>query len=165
MSKPIPIKIKKYANRRLYNTATSCYVTLDDLAELIKKGEEFVVHDAKSNEDLTRQVLTQIIIEKETSSRPLLPMDFLKNIIRFYDNRMGPNLTDYLDMMMKAFTQPQPHVTKTLESLFPMVDFKKNQEMFEKMMGFYQRNTEESVETLRAEMAKLQEKIDKMSGK
>lgn len=157
----IPIKIKKYANRRLYNTATSCYVTLDDLAELIKEGQEFTVHDAKSNEDLTRQVLTQIIIEKEMTGRSLLPTDFLKNIIRFYDNKMGPSLTDYLDTMMKAFLQQQPDFTK----MFPLMDFSKSREMFEKMMGLKPTKPRSDLDDIRAEMAKLQEKMDKLSGK
>lgn len=161
MSKEIPIKIKKYANRRLYNTSTSAYVTLDDLAQLIKQGQEFVVYDAKSNEDLTRQVLTQIIIEKEMTGRSLLPTDFLKNIIRYYDNQMGPSLTDYLDTMMKAFTQQQPDLTK----MFPMMDLSKSKEMFEKMMGIKSEKSASDLDEIRAEMAKLQEKMDKLSGK
>ncbi|WP_202899824.1 polyhydroxyalkanoate synthesis repressor PhaR [Kordiimonas gwangyangensis] len=79
-----PIVIKKYANRRLYNTETSSYVTLDHLAEMIKGGEEFIVHDAKTGEDLTRTVLTQIIVEKETNEKNMLPLSFLRQLISLY---------------------------------------------------------------------------------
>src|SRR5262245_54004483 len=92
-----PVIIKKYPNRRLYNTETSVYVTLDDLAQLVKAGPDFTVQDAKTGEDLTRQVLTQIIFEMEGRGNPLLPTQFLRSVIRFYDDSMGGTLNKYLD--------------------------------------------------------------------
>src|SRR5215217_8456883 len=80
--------VKKYANRRLYNTATSSYVTLDELSQMVRKGEEFVVFDAKTGEDITRSVLTQIILEEDSKGRNLLPIGFLRHDIGFYDDRL-----------------------------------------------------------------------------
>lgn len=103
-----PIVIKKYANRRLYNTDTSSYVTLDDLGEMVKEGAEFIVYDAKSGEDLTRQILTQIIFEEEsTSGTNLLPISFLRNLITFYDNQLKDFLPAYLETSMSAFLKNQ----------------------------------------------------------
>jgi polyhydroxyalkanoate synthesis repressor PhaR len=103
-----PIVIKKYANRRLYNTDTSSYVTLDDLGEMVKEGAEFIVYDAKSGEDLTRQILTQIIFEEEsTSGTNLLPISFLRNLIGFYDNQLKDFLPAYLETSMSAFLKNQ----------------------------------------------------------
>jgi polyhydroxyalkanoate synthesis repressor PhaR len=101
------IVIKKYANRRLYNTDTSCYVTLDDLCTMVKSGSDFVVYDAKTNEDLTRQVLTQIIFEQESKGYNLLPASFLKSIISFYDNKMSDFVPPYLETMMESFMHNQ----------------------------------------------------------
>lgn len=98
-----PIVIKKYANRRLYDTGTSAYITLEDLCERVKQGQDFVVLDAKSGEDLTRQVLTQIIFEQETKGSQLLPTSFLRSVIRFYDDKMQNVLQQYLDASMKSF--------------------------------------------------------------
>src|SRR5213075_947616 len=83
-----PVTIKKYANRRLYNTGTSTYVTLEDLADMVKSGEDFVVYDAKSGEDITRSVLTQIIFEQENKGQNLLPVAFLRQLIRFYGDSL-----------------------------------------------------------------------------
>src|ERR1700753_2623041 len=83
-----PVVIKKYANRRLYNTATSSYVTLDDLSAMVKEGGEFVVYDAKTGEDITRSVLTQIIVEEEQKGQNLLPISFLRQLISFYGDSM-----------------------------------------------------------------------------
>lgn len=99
--------VKKYANRRLYNTQTSCYVTLEDLCDLIKRGEDFVVIDAKSEQDLTRSVLTQIIFEQESKGYNVLPISFLKGVVRFYDNPMSEVVSNYLEMAMDNFTQNQ----------------------------------------------------------
>lgn len=101
------VVIKKYPNRRLYNTETSVYVTLDDLAELVREGRDFVVHDARTGEDLTRQVLTQIIYELETRGNPLLPASFLRSVIRFYDDSMSGTLQHYLDASMQTFMSNQ----------------------------------------------------------
>lgn len=103
------IIIKKYANRRLYNTDTSIYVTLDDLYEMVKQGVDFEVRDAKSNEDLTRSVLTQIIFEREGKGETnLLPINFLKTIISFYENNnMQPFVPPYLEASMQMFMRNQ----------------------------------------------------------
>jgi polyhydroxyalkanoate synthesis repressor PhaR len=103
-----PIVIKKYANRRLYNTDTSSYVTLDDLCEMVKEGAEFIVYDAKSGEDLTRQILSQIIFEQEsTSGTNLLPISFLRNLIGFYDNSLKDFVPAYLETTMQTFLKNQ----------------------------------------------------------
>lgn len=98
------IIIKKYANRRLYNTQTSCYITLEDLYDMLKRGEDFIVRDAKTDEDLTRQVLTQIIFEQEAKGYNLLPIPFLKSIIGLYgNNQIGSMLPNYLNISMENF--------------------------------------------------------------
>jgi len=99
--------IKKYANRRLYNTATSSYVTLDHLSEMVREGVDFVVYDAKTNEDITRSVLTQIIFEEENRGENLLPIQFLRQLIGFYGNNMQALVPTYLEMSMDAFTRQQ----------------------------------------------------------
>ena len=102
------ITIKKYANRRLYNTGNSAYVTLEDLAEMVKKGEDFVVFDAKSSEDITRSVLTQIIFEQEAKDgQSLLPISFLRQLIRFYGDSMQMLVPTYLDFAIGKFTGEQ----------------------------------------------------------
>jgi len=106
--KASPVIIKKYANRRLYNTATSAYVTLEDLAAMVKAGSEFVVHDAKTGEDLTRQVLTQIIFEEENNgTQNLLPITFLRNLIRFYGDQMQGLVPGYLDLSINNLMKEQ----------------------------------------------------------
>ena len=101
-----PITIKKYANRRLYNTGTSTYVTLEDLATMVKAGENFVVYDAKSSEDITRSVLAQIIFEQENKEgQNLLPINFLRQLIRFYGNSMQMMVPRYLEVSLESFTQ------------------------------------------------------------
>ena len=102
-----PVVIKKYANRRLYNTQTSSYVTLDHLCEMVKAGTEFEVHDARTNEDITRSVLTQIIFEEEAKGQSLLPIRFLRQLIRFYGDSMQAFLPGYLDLSMESFTKNQ----------------------------------------------------------
>ncbi|MHB8530843.1 MAG: polyhydroxyalkanoate synthesis repressor PhaR [Caulobacteraceae bacterium] len=104
---PETVVIQKYANRRLYNKATSSYITLDDLAVMVKKGVDFVVHDAKSGEDITRKVLTQIIFEEESRGQFLLPIQFLRQLIGFYGDRMQAFLPSYLEMSLDAFMRQQ----------------------------------------------------------
>jgi len=101
------IVIKKYANRRLYNTHSSSYVTLDHLSELVKAGTDFVVFDAKTNEDITRQVLTQIIFEAENTDENLLPIQFLRQLIQLYGNQMQSLVPGYLEMSLDAFARQQ----------------------------------------------------------
>lgn len=102
-----PVIIKKYANRRLYNTSISSYVTLDDLCEMVKIGEDFIVVDAKTEEDLTRSVLAQIIFEQESKGSHMLSEDFLRSIITFYDDSLKNVVPLYLNSMMQAFQQNQ----------------------------------------------------------
>jgi polyhydroxyalkanoate synthesis repressor PhaR len=106
------VVIKKYANRRLYNTASSSYVTLEHLSEMVKKGVDFVVYDAKTNEDITRTVLTQIIFEEESQGQSLLPIQFLRQLIGFYGNSMQSFLPSYLEMSLGAFAQQQERLQK-----------------------------------------------------
>src|SRR3954467_5415354 len=102
-----PAVIKKYANRRLYNTQTSSYVTLDHLAAMVKEGTEFEVQDARTGEDITRSVLTQIIFEEEAKGQSLLPIKFLRQLIRFYGDSLQTFVPGYLDMSMDSFTKNQ----------------------------------------------------------
>lgn len=95
--------IKKYANRRLYNTGTSTYVTLEDLAEMVKKGDDFIVQDAKTRKDITHSVLTQIIFDQEAKGENLLPINFLRQIIRFYGDSMQALVPSYLNSTMESF--------------------------------------------------------------
>jgi polyhydroxyalkanoate synthesis repressor PhaR len=106
-AKAEPVVIKKYANRRLYNTQTSSYVTLDHLAGMVKDGVEFEVQDARTGEDITRSVLTQIIFEEEAKGQNLLPIKFLRQLIRFYGDSLQAFVPGYLDMSMDSFTKNQ----------------------------------------------------------
>lgn len=109
-----PIVIRKYANRRLYNTEISSYVTLDDLCTMVKRGEDFVVKDAKSGKDLTKSVLAQIIFEQENAGENILPTEFLKSVIGFYDDSLKRVVPVYLNMMMEAFNQNQEEMRKKM---------------------------------------------------
>ncbi|MDQ0475106.1 polyhydroxyalkanoate synthesis repressor PhaR [Labrys wisconsinensis] len=102
-----PTTIKKYANRRLYNTGTSTYVTLEDLGAMVKAGEDFVVYDAKSNEDITRQVLTQIIFEQENKGQNLLPIQFLRQLIRFYGDSIQSLVPSFLEFSLDNLVREQ----------------------------------------------------------
>lgn len=101
------VVIKKYANRRLYNTASSAYVTLEDLSAMVKKGVDFTVHDAKTGEDITRSVLTQIIFEEENKGQNLLPIKFLRQLIRFYGDQLQAFVPSYLEMSLEQLTRGQ----------------------------------------------------------
>lgn len=121
-----PITVKKYANRRLYNTGTSTYVTLDDLAEMVRRGEDFKVIDAKSGDDLTRSVLTQIIFEEESKSgQNLLPLNFLRQLIRFYGDSMQMMLPSYLDLSMSSFLKEQDKLREKMNSVMTPGNFGK----------------------------------------
>jgi polyhydroxyalkanoate synthesis repressor PhaR len=110
-----PVVVKKYANRRLYNTESSSYVTLEDLAAMVRQGRHFVVYDAKSGEDITRGVLTQIIVEEEAKGRSLLPTSFLRQIIGFYGDNMQSLVPRYLENVMGAFARQQDQVRRAVE--------------------------------------------------
>lgn len=133
-----PIIIKKYANRRLYDTSTSSYVTLDALSEMVRNGQDFEVRDAKSGEDLTRQVLTQIIFEQETKGDGALPLNFLRQLISFYGGGAQNYLPAWLDMSMTSFAKAQKEWRKAAN---PMAVFEKqtrrNMEMFEGAMKMF----------------------------
>lgn len=134
-----PITIKKYANRRLYNTATSSYVTLDHLCEMVKDGVEFTVHDAKTGEDITRSVLTQIIVEEEGKGQHLLPISFLRQLIGFYgDNMQRMLLPTYLDASMQAFSTNQERMQGYLKEAFGM-PFGNMEEMGRQNMAMFER--------------------------
>ncbi|MBM3591892.1 MAG: polyhydroxyalkanoate synthesis repressor PhaR [Alphaproteobacteria bacterium] len=109
-----PIVVKKYANRRLYNTETSSYVTLDDLAAMVRDGRDFVVYDAKSGEDLTRSVLTQIIVEQEGKGQNMLPTSVLRQLIGLYGDNLQSLVPRYLEAAMASFTQQQEQMRDTL---------------------------------------------------
>ena len=119
MANLVPTTIKKYANRRLYNTASSAYVTLADLAKMVKSGEDFVVFDAKSNEDITRSVLTQIIFEQEgIEGQSLLPTTFLRQLIRFYGDSMQALLPSYLEFSIDRFTGEKQAMSEAATRMF-----------------------------------------------
>jgi len=125
-----PIVIKKYANRRLYNTATSSYVTLDHLSKMVKEGNDFVVYDAKSDEDITRSVLTQIIFEEEAKGQNLLPINFLRQLIRYYGDSLQTVIPDYLDMSMQSFSNNQDKMRDALpENMLENPLFRQFEEM------------------------------------
>jgi polyhydroxyalkanoate synthesis repressor PhaR len=114
-----PVVVKKYANRRLYNTATSSYVTLDDLSAMVKEGTDFVVYDAKSGDEITRSVLTQIIFEQEGRGQNLLPIAFLRRLIRFYGDSLGGFVPSYLEASMEAFTRQQGEMRERFKDAWP----------------------------------------------
>ncbi len=143
--KPTPVVIKKYANRRLYNTATSAYVTLDHLAQMVKDKTDFVVYDAKTGDDITRSVLTQIIFEEESKGgQTLLPIPFLRQLISFYGDSLQGVVPQYLEMSMAQFARNQEQMRRYLQNAFgfnPFQQFeamgKQNMEMFERAMRMF----------------------------
>lgn len=139
-----PVVIKKYANRRLYNTDTSSYVTLDDLAEMVRAERDFVVYDAKTGEDLTHSVLTQIIVEQESRGENLLPISFLRQLIRFYGDNMGRLIPSYLDFSLSSLTREQDRYRKQFTDAFGasaldamQEQAKQNMALFEKALGMF----------------------------
>jgi polyhydroxyalkanoate synthesis repressor PhaR len=140
-----PVVIKKYANRRLYNTGTSTYVTLEDLAGMVKTGEDFIVYDAKSGEDITRSVLTQIIFEQENKGgQNLLPITFLRQLIRFYGDSMQMLVPRYLEVSIESLTREQEKFRHQLSHAFgagpfaPLEDqVRRNMEMFERAFTMF----------------------------
>ena len=135
-----PAVVKKYANRRLYNTATSSYVTLDELSQMVRKGEEFVVFDAKTGEDITRSVLTQIILEEDSKGRNLLPIGFLRHVIGYYDDSLQSFLPRYLELSMENFARHQDqmrsYVEQTFGRFFPLTQL---EDMTRQNMALFQR--------------------------
>lgn len=121
------VVIKKYANRRLYNTAASSYVTLDNLSEMVREGVDFIVLDAKSGDDITRSVLTQIIFDQESKGQSMLPVQFLRRLIRIYGDQMQGFLPPYLEMSMESFSKAQDKMRENMSRAFgastPMAAF------------------------------------------
>ncbi len=133
-----PTVIKKYANRRLYHTGTSTYVTLEDLAGMVRKGEDFVVYDAKSGEEITRSVLAQIIFEQENKEGPnLLPVTVLRQLIRFYGDSMQALVPSYLEFSMNNLSQEQQKLREQMAQAFGPSAFQAMEEQVRKNMGFF----------------------------
>src|SRR5215510_4412838 len=137
------VVIKKYANRRLYNTASSSYVTLEHRADMVKKGIDFVVYDAKTNEDITRTVLTQIIFEEESQGQSLLPIQFLRQLISFYGNQMQAFLPSYLELSLASFAQQQERLRSQFAAFSPGTggayeeQIRQNLQLFDRAMKMF----------------------------
>ncbi|MEO0410917.1 MAG: polyhydroxyalkanoate synthesis repressor PhaR [Pseudomonadota bacterium] len=178
-----PVIIKKYANRRLYNTETSSYVTLDFLAQMVKDERDFQVVDAKSGQDLTRSVLTQIIVDEESKGETLLPLSFLRQLIAFYGGGMDTLVPHYLEQSMAAFAAQQDKWRQMMTGgmganpgLSALEDLTRNNlAMFDQAtkmwtggMGQAEQPSEEAgneMATMRAQMAAMQRQLDKLAGK
>jgi polyhydroxyalkanoate synthesis repressor PhaR len=182
-----PVTIKKYANRRLYNTGTSTYVTLEDLAAMVKGGEDFIVYDAKTGEDITRSVLAQIIFEQENKEgQSLLPITFLRQLIRFYGDSMQMLVPRYLEQSMQSFAGQQDKFREQMAQAFGVRGFgpieeqvRRNMEMFEKTFAMFapfargqgKPSTEKSeataseMEELKRQLDDMQKRLDKLGEK
>lgn len=184
------ITIKKYANRRLYNTGTSTYVTLDDLAVMVKKGEDFIVQDAKTGEDITHSVLTQIIFEQESKTgNTLLPISFLRQLISYYGDQMQMVVPSFLEHSMKAFNEQQSQIreqmtrafgdtplTKNLQAPIQLMEeqVKRNTEMFHQAMQMFspfmapaqpketKKADPKDIDELKEQLRALQTKLDSL---
>jgi polyhydroxyalkanoate synthesis repressor PhaR len=187
-----PITIKKYANRRLYNTGTSTYVTLEDLATMVKAGEDFVVYDAKSGEDITRSVLAQIIFEQENKEgQNPLPINFLRQLIRFYGDSMQMLVPRYLEVSIESLTREQEKFRQQLAQTFGVGAFpsleeqvRRNMDMFERAFAmfapFARREAQAGeaaaepgkpasktgdIDDLKRQLEEMQKKVDRLSEK
>jgi polyhydroxyalkanoate synthesis repressor PhaR len=187
-----PVTIKKYANRRLYNTGTSTYVTLEDLAAMVKSGEDFVVYDAKTGEDITRSVLTQIIFEQENKEgQNLLPITFLRQLIRFYGDSMQMLVPRYLEVSIESLTREQEKFRHQMAQAFGVGGFptledqvRRNMEMFERAFSMFapfarresqggEAETEAAktapktggdIDDLKRQLEEMQKKVDRLTG-
>jgi len=174
-----PVIIKKYANRRLYNTETSSYITLDHLAAMTREGRDFKVVDAKSDEDITHNVLTQIIMEEEARGQTLLPVSFLRQLIALYGDSMQAMVPGYLEASMDSFRRNQEQFKTAVEGAFANSPFaelaKRNMAMFEAAAEAFKpgvatpatppepgKSKDEEIAALKAQLAGLQDKIDKL---
>ena len=165
------VTIKKYANRRLYDTESSTYITLDRLAAMVREGREFEVVDAKSGEDITRTVLTQIIVDEEARGATMLPLNFLKQIIGLYGNSMQAMVPQYLESAMDAFQRNQSAMRDALGTNMLADLAKKNMELFQGASRAFTvspktssgQSSDGDVEQLRAELAELQAKVDRLN--
>ena len=166
------VTIKKYANRRLYDTESSTYITLDRLAQMVREGREFEVVDAKTGEDITRQVLTQIIVDEESRGSTMLPLNFLKQLIGLYGNSMQNFVPQYLEAAMEAFQRNQSAVKDAFSGNVFADLAKRNMAMFEDASRAFSgkgkpkaeaKPSSSEVDQLKAELAALQAKVDKLS--
>jgi polyhydroxyalkanoate synthesis repressor PhaR len=137
-SSDAPVVIKKYANRRLYNTSTSSYVTLDDLSDMVKKGTDFSVYDAKTGEDITRSVLTQIIFDEENKGQNLLPIRFLRQLIRFYGDSMQAFIPSYLEFSLESLTREQERFRQQMMESFGGEPFRAMEEQARRNVAMFQ---------------------------
>ncbi|MCK1419824.1 polyhydroxyalkanoate synthesis repressor PhaR [Bradyrhizobium sp. 147] len=188
-----PTTIKKYANRRLYNTGTSTYVTLEDLAAMVKDGEDFLVYDAKTGDDITRSVLAQIIFEQENKAgQNLLPTTFLRQLIRFYGDSMQMVVPKYLEQSIATLTQEQEKFRKQIANTLSGTPFapleeqvRRNMELFQQTFSMFKpfaaprpaatpepepdANAEapkdSNIDDLRQQMKEMQERLERMSKK
>jgi len=183
-----PVIIKKYANRRLYNTETSSYITLEHLAAMTREGRDFKVIDAKSEDDITHNVLTQIIMEEESRGQTMLPVNFLRQLISLYGDSMQAMVPGYLEASMDSFRRNQDQFKAAVEGAFAKTPFadmaKRNMEMFEAATAAFKAGnipgmpgipgTEvaapaaepvkgDDVAALKAQLASLQDKIEKLA--
>ena len=167
------VTIKKYANRRLYDTESSTYITLDRLAEMVREGREFEVVDAKSGDDITRQVLTQIIVDEESRGATMLPVNFLKQIIGLYGNSMQGMVPQYLEAAMDAFQRNQTAMRDALGTNMLADIARKNMELFGGAGRAFGAGSapkpaapasdrEAELDKLRAELAALRDKVDRL---
>ena len=167
------VTIKKYANRRLYDTESSAYITLDRLAQMVREGREFEVVDAKTGEDITRQVLTQIIVDEEARGATMLPLNFLKQLIGLYGNSMQNFVPSYLEAAMDAFQRNQSAVKDAFGGNMFADMAKRNMAMFEEAASAMtgkkaapaasaSDGSADELAKLKAELAALQAKVDKL---
>jgi len=169
------VVIKKYANRRLYNTDTSSYITLEHLAQMTREGREFKVLDAKSEEDITHNVLTQIIMEEESRGETMLPVNFLRQLISMYGDSMQAMVPGYLEASMDSFRRNQEQFRTAVEGAFATGPFaemaKRNLAMLETAATAFKpgplapapvATKDDEIEALKAQLAGLQDKIDKL---
>jgi polyhydroxyalkanoate synthesis repressor PhaR len=164
------VTIKKYANRRLYDTESSAYITLDRLAQMVRDGREFEVVDAKTGDDITRQVLTQIIVDEEARGSTMLPINFLKQLIGLYGNSMQNFVPQYLEAAMDAFQRNQSAVKDAFGANVFADLAKRNMAMFEDAAQAFSgkpkaetKTTSSDMDQLKAELAALQARVDKLS--
>jgi polyhydroxyalkanoate synthesis repressor PhaR len=176
-----PVTIKKYANRRLYNTGTSTYVTLEDLAVMVKDGEDFVVYDAKSGDDITRSVLTQIIFEQENKGQNLLPINFLRQLIRFYGDSVQLLVPRYLEASIDMFTRDQEKFREQMSKSLGTGGFnlieeqvRRNMEIFERAFAMFlpfaqkegmagEAGGGEDIDELKRQVAEMQKRLERLA--
>jgi polyhydroxyalkanoate synthesis repressor PhaR len=185
-----PVTIKKYANRRLYNTGTSSYVTLEDLAAMVKAGDDFIVYDAKTGEDITRQVLAQIIFEQENKEgQNLLPINFLRQLIRFYGDSMQMLVPRFLEASIESLTREQDKFRQQIAQAFGVSAFgpleeqvRRNMEMFERTFAMFTPfarreggaaggppksagGGNDEIDELKRQMEEMQQRLDRLGSK